>query len=222
MRCLLTVVWLLVPATASAMGSYERFELVAWSRDGRSALVVRTHTSSGTVGSHQSYTLLTTSGEARTFTFTSTEDVDTPTEHIDRATCETTARAAQRALAERRFSGVTAHPEHCATTRTVIAVDPAAQNIAAASWVASPTDRSPTPRERAGDEARTLVLHDDPGASADVATRTGDLVLVFYGVNGDSSGPKWCAAVVRTKSGYQIAGTPRAASSIASSRILVG
>ena len=79
------------------MGSYEQFELVAWSRDGRSALVVSTHTSSGTVGSHQTYTLLATSGEARTFTFTNTEDVDTPTEHVDRATCEATARAAQRA-----------------------------------------------------------------------------------------------------------------------------
>lgn len=205
MRLLLTIAWLLVPATASAMGSYERFELVAWSRDGRSALVVNTHTSSGTVGSHQTYTLLVTTGETRTFTFTSTEDVDTPTEHVDRATCEATARAAQRALAERRFPGVAVHPERCATTRDVLAVDPAAQDIAVASWVGSPIYRSPTPRELAGDEARKLVLHDDPGAPADVATRTGDLILVFYGVNGDSSGPKRCTAVVRTRSGYKVA-----------------
>ena len=88
MRFLAAAAIVFVAVPAHAMGSYVDFEVVAWSRDGKSALVTRTATSSGMEGVRLDYIVITAGREPLVFTTQATKDYDQP--HID------TARAAHR------------------------------------------------------------------------------------------------------------------------------
>ena len=67
-----------VAAPAHAMGVYINFEAVAWSRDGKSALVTRSESSSGLEGTRVDYLVITAGREPLTFTMQATRDYDRP------------------------------------------------------------------------------------------------------------------------------------------------
>jgi hypothetical protein len=87
-RFLIAAMIVFAAAPAHAMGSYVNFEVVGWSRDGKSALVERSASSSGLDGMRVDTIVITAGREPLVFTTQATRDYDQP--HID------TARAARR------------------------------------------------------------------------------------------------------------------------------
>jgi hypothetical protein len=88
MRYVIAAAIVFAAAPAHAMGSYVNFEVVTWSRDGKSVLVVRSASSSGLDGGRVDYIVITAGREPLVFTTQATRDYDQP--HVD------TARAARR------------------------------------------------------------------------------------------------------------------------------
>lgn len=83
MRFVIAAAILCVAVPAHAMGSYIDFTVVAWSRDGKSALVEREATSSGMEGGRLDYIVITAGREPLVFTTQATKDYDQP--HVDTA-----------------------------------------------------------------------------------------------------------------------------------------
>lgn len=112
MRLLIAAVVVFAAVPAHAMGSYVNFEVVAWSRDGKSALVERDATSSGMEGERVDYIVITAGREPQIFTTRATLDYDQP--HID------TAREARRLERVVKARGLADHvaPEVRAPTAT--------------------------------------------------------------------------------------------------------
>jgi hypothetical protein len=203
MRYVLGCLLVLVATPAQAMGRYVGLDLLAWSPDGASALIVRTESSSGQAGSKTDYVLVTADDPRPVVAvFSDHLDPERATEHVDRAACQRAADELQRALVARKFRGVTIRRERCKlAARNVLEVGPDAVE-AAGSWVAHPRLRAPSALETASWEAAKTIVG-DAGDEADVAATTGKLILVFSGVNGDNSGPAHAAAFSPTKTGYQ-------------------
>jgi hypothetical protein len=193
----------LASANAHAMGRYVNLDLVAWNTDGTAAIVERSETSSGQAGTGHDY-LLVVAGEQspKVFTFTNTLDADTATEHVDAATCVRTAKDLERAIKSKHFSGVTVKSDACKlAARPVVGFSSTTTTAVAKSWIAN-LDRPATPREVAALAAmRAAVGPDDEG---EVATLTGKLVIVLWGINGDSSARAHGAGITPTGKAFVV------------------
>ena len=169
---------LLVASRAHAMGVYITFNLVAWSSDGSSALLVRDEASSGTVGSSHGYVLVSATDKPVTYMETDTLDPDKATEKVTPAICKKTGEDLSKALAAKKFKGVDVKAGGCTAT---VSADVA--KAAKASITDKPKAGSP------GEAAIKLVNYSSPNAPTQAALTSGKLVLVLYGDNGDSSTP---------------------------------
>jgi hypothetical protein len=83
MRLFIAATIMFLATTAHAMGSYINFKVVAWSRDGKSALVTRSATSSGRDGMLVDYIVITAGHAPLVFTTEATRDYDEP--HVETA-----------------------------------------------------------------------------------------------------------------------------------------
>jgi hypothetical protein len=183
----------MIATLALAMGYYSDVTLAAWSSDGAAALVTRDTSSSGTAGNTHTYVVVTTSGETE-FTFDDTQDPDKAGQKVSVASCRKQAGELGKALAAGGFKGVRIDADRCAGKRDVVTITADAQRAVEASWVALPVSRQPTQREQlALDVAKGIGRE-----GLDVATTTGKLVLVFWGENGDSTGPAHASAFAGT------------------------
>jgi hypothetical protein len=203
MRLVIGFLVLLVATPAHAMGTYIDHELVAWSSDGKSVLVHRTTSSSATSGIAERYLLISAGDKSPlTVSFTNTQDPDRATQHVDAAACVKAVDQLEGALAAKKFRGVTLRREQCKTKRDVVVVAADTAREAALSWVATPIERTASARETGSVQATKLALASRPDEAADVSSMTGQLVLVFYGQNGDSSGPAHVVVMQQTTTGY--------------------
>jgi hypothetical protein len=206
MRYLAFLVAMLASVPAYAMGRYVNLELVAWNADGSAALVVRTETSSGTVGMTQNYILVAVGAQPRVFTFNDTQDGDTSSQKVDRASCLRAADALSRELVVKRFRA-SIRRAGCNGDRAVVLLPAATLHDAAASLLTTPPKGPTSPRETAMWEAAKVVARDVDDARASVASKAtaggvtrlgvtaGPLILVLWGENGDSTGPAHAATV---------------------------
>jgi hypothetical protein len=177
---------LLISSPAHAMGRYVQLGLIAWNADGTAALFTRESSSSGTVGATFEYVLVAAgASEPLVVSFNDTQDGDTRAQKVDQAACIRAAVTLQRALVAKRFRGVVVQQARCRDTRGVVGVLPEASRLVDGSWIAKPVHREPTARETASWEAAKLMQLGDEGS--DVASLTGSLVVVLYGVNGDNT-----------------------------------
>lgn len=168
--------------TAHAMGTYITLELVAWSDDGTTAIVKRTTSSSGTAGAATEYILVGTRDAPTVTSFHSTLSPDTASEQIDTTACTKAGDAFAQLVTHRRFSGVVLHRDRCKTAeRDVVTITPAGASLAAAS---------------------SVPISEGDGDT--MATRTGALLVMFTGENGDSSRPAHAKVLVPTPTGLQV------------------
>jgi hypothetical protein len=142
--------------------------------------------------------------------FDDTQDPDRRAQKIDRATCLANATILRRALAAHRFRGVAIRRSHCSTHRQVVVVSPATWTQMEASHLTGLARRRPaTALELSVDDAVTSALR-DPDASidldpdADIASLTGALIIVLFGVNGDETGPAHAAVIAQTPGGPRV------------------
>jgi hypothetical protein len=188
-RALLVVALVTIPASAHAMGYYEDLTIVAWSSDGRAVLVTRDESSSATAGARREYVVVGIDHPTPVVVaFDDTTDEDTATQHIDVATCQKNARILKKALAANHFRGVAIHAGQCKGARAVVAISKAAADAVTAA------DLGELDQRRSRTDFEDIVagkLTDALGALpfGDVASATGDLVLVLDGEDGAGGGP---------------------------------
>jgi hypothetical protein len=223
MRYLAFLVAMLASVPAYAMGRYVNLELVAWNADGSAALVVRTVTSSGTVGMTQNYILVAAGAKPRVFTFDDTQDGDTISQKVDRASCLRAADALSRELVAKRFRA-SIRRAGCNGDRAVVLVPAATLNDATASILTTPPKGPASPREVAMWEAAKAVVGADgfelDAARASVAAKAtaggvttlgvtaGPLIVVLWGENGDATGPAHAATVEKSVIGPDLRDPP--------------
>ena len=112
----LAIVCIAVPA--HAMGSYVDFTVIAWSRDGKSALVEREATSSGLEGRRIDDIVITAGRMPLVFTTQATKDYDQP--HVDTARA---ARELDRVVKARGLAGSVALKVRAPTASERAAID---------------------------------------------------------------------------------------------------
>jgi hypothetical protein len=219
MRYLAFLVAMLASVPAYAMGRYVNLELVAWNGDGSAALVVRTETSSGTVGMTQNYILVAAGAKPRVFTFNDTQDGDTISQKVDRASCLRDADALSRELVAKHFRA-SIRRAGCNGDRAVVMLPAATLNDAAASVLTTPPKGPASPRETAMWDAAKTVVGDVADARASVASKAtaggvttlgvtaGPLIVVLWGENGDATGPAHAATVDKGVIGPDLRNAP--------------
>jgi hypothetical protein len=193
MRYLAVFVAMLASVPAYAMGRYVNLELRAWNADGSAALVARTETSSGTVGTTHTFILVAAGAQPREFTFDDTQDGDTAVQKVDRASCLRAADALSRELATKRFR-VTIRRAACDGDRGVVTVPLATLRESVDSMLTAPPNGPASPRQTAMWDAAKAVVGGDL-SNVVVAAKSGALVVVLWGENGDSSGPAHATVV---------------------------
>jgi hypothetical protein len=201
MRSLAIAVVLLASTRAHAMGSYRQLDLVAWSSDGASALLTSHRSSSMYSGEIYEYVLVGSDAKVEVFTFHDTHDAERPAnEHVDRAACERAAGQATRALAARKFRGVTIRRDRCATAeREVVAIGDDAKREVAQSWVVA----GRSPRDDGAIDAVQSVDKDwSTRHPRYLAMTTGKLVIALYRVAKDDTYPAEGAAFASTAAGF--------------------
>ena len=176
LRRLVVAMIVLAANQAHAMGVYINHELVAWNDDGTAALISQTTSSSGTAGMGHVYILVSADGsKPLVVSFDNTMDPDTATQHVDELACGKAVDTLHYALAARRFKGVNLRKEQCKGARDVVAVTPAATA-----------------------DVTSSIQHVGDGI---LASRSGALILVLSGENGDSSQPAHVAVYKPSKAG---------------------
>jgi hypothetical protein len=162
MRRVVFAMILLGATRAHAMGVYIDHVLVAWNDDGTAALISQTSSSSGTEGTARSYILVSADGaKPLVVSFDNTRDADTATQHVDEIACGKAVDTLHYALAAYHFRGVNLRKEQCKAARDVVALTPTTTADVASSV------------QQLGDGV--------------IASRSGALILVIAGENGDGS-----------------------------------